>query len=230
MPRATAANASAATTPSGYTPVALVRGKQNQLLLKLPVNGKTPVIVLDTGSPVTCVDESKSKVFNLAPPPANSPPAQTSVIVNGVAHKTAVAPVLNFGRKRCKISPVVLIDLSALNQMLKSRHDYPNDAILGLDTMHALHAVVDCGTGRLLLPDSAQSSKLLEARLRQDGWTEIPMHVDQGHLVVRGSANRYAVDFIVDTGSPVSVLDKAFCAKHKIALNDETFSPQGNPL
>lgn len=218
-------SSAAAPNPAGsdYTSLTLVRGKQNQLLLKLPVNDKSPLFVLDTGSPVTCVDDSKSKLFKLAPAEGNGS-SQATVMVNGMQHNLALIPSLVFGPVEVQNLPVVLVDLSPLNKMLKSRRDFPNDAILGLDTMRILGAVIDCGTGKLLLPKSEQSSKRLVARLKEGGWTEIPMHVDQGHLVVRGSANRYSLDFIVDTGSPVSVLDRAFCTKHKITLNDESFS------
>lgn len=215
----------AAPGPAGtdYTSLTLVRGKQNQLLLKLPVDDKNPMLVLDTGSPVTCVDDSKSKLFKLTPATSNGS-AQSTVMVNGMQHKLAIAPSLTFGPVQVQNLPVVLVDLSPLNQMLKARRDYANDAIFGLDTLRILGAVIDCGAGKLLLPKTEQSAKHLEARLKQGGWTEIPMRIDQGHLVVRGMANRYSLDFIVDTGSPVSVLDRDFCSKHKIALNDQSFS------
>ena len=219
--RLVAAASGAATVD--YTSLPLLRGKENQLLLRLPVDANTPVMVLDTGSPITCVDSSKAKSFKLVPPPANSS-SPTSVTVNGVQHNLAVAPSLNFGPEQVQNLPVVLIDLSALNQMLKSRHDHPNDAILGLDTMHALRAVIDCGTGRLMLPNSANSASQLSAKLKRAGWMEIPMRVDQGHLLVRGTVNRSSLDFIVDTGSPVSVVDRTFCDKHHIVLNDQSFS------
>ena len=222
-PRSHAAPAPSNPAGTDYTALPLIRGKENQLLLRLPVDDKTPMMVLDTGSPITCVDESKSKLFKLTPPPANSS-SPTSVTVNGVQHKLAIAPSLTFGPEQIQNLPVVLIDLGALNQMLKSRHDRSNDAILGLDTMQALRVVIDCGSGRLLLPNSLQSASRLEAKLRQTGWVEIPMRVDQGHLIVRGSVNRSSLSFIVDTGSPVSVLDKTFCSKHRITLNDQSFS------
>jgi len=41
---------------------------------------------------------------------------------------------------------------------------------------------------------------------------------------VRGTVNRSSLDFIVDTGSPVSVVDRTFCDKHHIVLNDQSFS------
>jgi predicted aspartyl protease len=208
---------------SDYTSLALIRGKENQLLLRLPVDDKKPIMVLDTGSPVTCVDESKSKMFNLVSSSENGS-SPMSVTVNGMRHRIAIAPSLIFGPLQVQNLPVVLIDLGSLNQMLKARHDHPNDAILGLDTLHALHAVIDCGTGQLLLPNGPQSADNLETKLKQDGWMEIPMRVDQGHLVVHGSVNRSSLDFVVDTGSPVSVLDQAFSRSHHITLTDQSFA------
>ena len=209
---------------SEYTSLPLIRGKQNQLLLHLPVDGSKPYIVLDTGSPITCVDESKSQMFKLVSSSTNGS-SPMSVMVNGVRHRIAIAPKLDFGPVEVQNLPVVLIDLGSLNQMLKARKDHSNDAILGLDTLHSLHAVIDCGAGRLLLRNTdARGTGQLGAKLKQAGWTEISMRTDAGHLVVSGAVNRWSLDFILDTGSPVSVVDQAFVRAHKIALNDQTFS------
>lgn len=205
-----------------YLSLPLSRGKENQLLLRLPAHGRNATIALDTGSPITCVDESKGRLFNLTPSStANTPPL--GVVVNGIRHRVAIVPLLMFGELQVRDIPVVLIDLSELNKVLRSRRDRANDAILGLDTMRALGAVIDCGSERLLL--RAQSDNgALAAKLKRGGWHEVPMSMSEGHLVVSGAANGVPVQFIVDTGSPVSVLDHGFARNHRISLSDSSFA------
>lgn len=209
---------------SDYATLPLLRGKQNQLMLRMAAPGGSAYVVLDTGSPITCVDEAKSKLFQLvASSKQNAAPV--SVIVNGERHRVAIAPSMKFGNAvEIQNLPVVMVDLGGLNQMLKSRSDHPNDAIIGLDTLHALNAVIDCGNGRLLLRNNPGASARLAARLKRQGWTEIPMDLTGAHLVVRGAVNRIPLDFVVDTGSPVSVLDQAFARSHKITLTEQSFS------
>lgn len=209
---------------SDYSALPLLRGQQNQLMLRMSAPGGSAYVVLDTGSPITCVDEAKSKLFGLVPSSKQNA-APVSVIVNGERHRIAIAPSMKFGSAvEIQNLPVVMVDLGALNQMLKSRKDRPNDAIVGLDTLHALNAVLDCGNGRLLLPNNSGGAARLGARLKREGWTEIPMQLSGAHLVVHGTVNRVPLDFVVDTGSPVSVLDQAFARSHKIALTEQTFS------
>jgi len=204
-----------------YTTLPLLRGKENQLLLRLPANGRAATIALDTGSPVTCVDESKSKLFNLKPSSTeNSPPM--GITVNGIRHRVATIPLLLFGNLQVRDIPVVLIDLTDLNQVLKARRDRQNDAILGLDTMHSLGAVIDCGGDRLILRQNEDNGSF-GAMLKRAGWREVPMHLNEGHLIVNGFANHIPTQFIIDTGSPVTVLDQNFCKVHKVTLSDAAF-------
>ena len=218
---APSAMAEVALSRQDYMSLPLIRGKQNQLLLRLPANGRTATIALDTGSPVTCLDESKAKLFNLASTATDDSPPR-GIVVNGTRHRVGIVPVLVFGGLQVRDMPVVLIDLGDLNEVLRSRHDRPNDAILGLDTMHELGAVIDCGADRLLLRQQ-QDTGQFGALLKRGGWHEIPMHLNEGHLVVNGFVQHNPVQFIVDTGSPVTVLDQAFCKAHKITLSDKSF-------
>lgn len=218
---ATSASAAVSLPADAYISLPLSRGKQNQLLLRLPANGRSAVIALDTGSPVTCLDESKAKLFNLAPTSTDGKPPQ-GLIVNGTRHRLGTVPLLLFGSMQVRDVPVVLIDLSDLNQVLRARHDKANDAILGLDTMHDLGAVIDCGADRLLLREKDDSGQF-GAMLKRGGWHEITMHLNEGHLVVNGFVQHVPVQFIVDTGSPVTVLDQDFCKAHRITLSDKSF-------
>jgi predicted aspartyl protease len=221
---ACAAQAAAPHFPSrDFVALPLSRGKQNQLVLRLPANGRDAVITLDTGSPVSCVDESKAKLFNLRSSATDGKPPM-SVMVNGQRHRIAIVPSLNMGVLEVQNMPVVLINLGDLNQMLRARHDLQNDAILGLDMLHTLHAIIDCGSQRLILPRNPDGNAQAAALLKQGGWQEVPLRLNDAHITAPGSVQRVPLTFIVDTGSPVTVLDQGFSKSHHIALDDRSFS------
>src|SRR5581483_6251619 len=59
------------------------------------------------------------------------------------------------------------------------------------------------------------------------GWSPVPMRLGNGHLVVNSRVNTSPATLLVDTGSPVSALDRGFCAQHRIESERGVFSSQG---
>src|SRR5207253_870781 len=49
----------------------------------------------------------------------------------------------------------------------------------------------------------------------------------EGHLLADGKVNSAPATFIIDTGSPVSALDRSFCESRRIAVSRQTFSSRG---
>lgn len=198
-------------------------GKESKLMASARASGGNVRMELDTGAPITCVDQSSSTRFGLVPSSTGSTPPIT-VMLNGSRHGVAIIPTLYFGPAQVRNIPVALVDLRELNGVLRSRHERPNDAIMGLDALQIMHAVIDCGSQRLLLRTQAGNGDTLGRMLAGAGWREIPMHLQDEHLVVSASVNRKKIDFIVDTGSPISSLDLGFCQYQRIALSERKFS------
>ena len=53
------------------------------------------------------------------------------------------------------------------------------------------------------------------------------MHMNEGHLAVHARVNGMRTEVVVDTGSPVSVLDRGFSKARGIELTRRAFASQG---
>jgi predicted aspartyl protease len=206
--------------------VPLLQGSQGQPLLRGQINGKDAILYVDTGAPVTCVDESKARRFEF-PALEWSDKTQITVNANGADHRVTLISNLRLGALRIENTPAVLIDFRELNRAIRATRDRPNDAILGLEILTALGAVIDFDASEILVKTHAGKATALGARLKASGWTEIPMRLNEGHFTVRATVNQTVTELIVDTGSPVSVLDRAFCKTHAVPLTRRTFSSRG---
>ena len=177
---------------------------------------------MDTGAPVTCANESKGALFHFQPvPPGGGSP---TLILNGERHRMAFIPQLEFGGVRVRGFSVALVNLSSLNTSLARNGDRADDAILGLDALTSLHAVIDCGARRLFLHPDSSRGIVPVAKLKAAGWREIPMRIQDQHLTVACLVNGKPARFLVDTGAPISVIDTAFCRKKNIPVRQRTFS------
>jgi predicted aspartyl protease len=208
---------------ANYISVPLSSGKENKLLSNARASGGNVRMELDTGAPITCVDQSKSTLFGLVSSSTDSAPP-IIIMLNGTRHRIAIIPALRFGTVQVRNIPAALIDLRELNGVLRSRHERPDDAILGIDALQAMHAVIDCGSQRLLLRSQPDSGNKLGRMLEAAGWRGIPMHIQDLHLVVSASVNHKQTGLIVDTGSPLSVMDRGLCQYQRIALSEQMFS------
>lgn len=222
----TAAQASAARlhlSDTDYVSVPLIGGKENKLLVNAQTSGGKVRMELDTGAPITCVEQSKATLFGLVSSSTDSTSPMT-VMLNGLRHRIAIIPALRFGTVETRNIPAALINLRELSGAPRSRHERPNDAILGLDALQSTHAVIDCGSRRLLLNTQSGGEDPWERSLKAFGWREIPMRLQDEHLVVSAFVNHKETGFIVDTGSPVSAMDLRFCRHQRITLSDRMFS------
>jgi predicted aspartyl protease len=224
---AQAAPAPQAVAASNYIALPLSPGSQGQPMLQAEINGKKALIYVDTGAPVMCVDESKSRRYNLGALAFGEERKPLTVNANGAGHLVTLISSLRAGGLHLENTPAVLIDFREINRVLRGSRDRPNDAIMGLEILTGLGAILDFESGRLLVKTGATQPGAFGAKLRAGGWTEIPMHLNEGHLAVRVVVNKTPTEFIVDTGSPTSVLDREFCKAHDVPLSRRMFSSRG---
>lgn len=203
--------------------IPLNSGRENKLTVNAQAHGGNVRMELDTGAPITCVDQSSATRFALVPTSTDGD-SPIAVTLNGARHRIAIIPTLRFGPVLTENIPVALVDLRELNGVLRSRRERPNNAILGLDALQSMHAVIDCGSKRLLLKMQTGPDNPLGRMLEKAGWRGIPMRLQDEHLIVRATVNRKQIDFVVDTGSPISAIDRRICQYQRIALSDRMFS------
>lgn len=213
------------TTFADYRAIPLLRGRQGQPLLRATINDRAALIYLDTGSPVTCVDESQASAYGLAAL-AREDHTPITVNANGSSHHVALIPRMMLGPLGLENIPAVLIDFHDINRAIRAARDKPSDAILGLETLSGAKAIVDFPNKRLLVNRGAQGSTFAAA-MKASGWTEIPLHLNEGHLATEAMVNKTPAELLIDTGSPTSVLDSGFTRAHPLPLARGTFSSRG---
>lgn len=210
-----------------YLALPLLHGRQGQPLLRAKINGRAALVYLDTGSPVTCVDESQAAAFRLTPL-AGENRALITVNANGSDHRVTFIESMSFGTLQLEHTPAVLIDFREINRAIRASREKPTDAILGLETLAGAKAIVDFHDSRLLVKTNPGLPRRAFAdTLKAAGWTEIPMHLNEAHLAVDATVNNTRAELLVDTGSPASVLDRAFVRAHPLPLARSVFASSG---
>jgi len=187
--------------------IGLDRSVSRKFLLRASAPGGTASFLLDTGAPVSCAEVTKAALFKFQP-------QSQSIMMNGQHDKMSLIPQIDFGGLVVKNFPAVLVDLSAMNQSHQRNGDRTGDAILGLDALSRLHAVIDCGAGRLFLHTGPAPGEV------PSGWRAIPMQLVARHLLVPVTLNGFQTFFMVDTGSPASIIDSALCSSQRIPVGD----------
>ncbi len=209
-----------------YVAVPFSVGHQNKFFIDAKINGKNASLVLDTGAPITCLDASRARSFNLRPFDGSAT-VPASVVANGQRHRVTIVPSLALPPLKFTNTPAALIDLRDINRQIGATRDLRCDGIIGLDVLIAMHAVVDCRNGAIYFKMNPDAKSPFPRLLREGGWSAIPLHLAENHLVVQGRVNGAMATFVVDTGAPITALDREFCRQHKIVPTRETFRSRG---
>lgn len=191
------------TPHTGYLPddpatarVRLSRSRDGKLLFRAKAPGGRAWFLVDTGAPITCAEISKASVFQFKPVPLGAGPS--AILMNGQQGRMALIPQLEFGGVTQKDVPVVGVDLFG---MIRQANCSRYDGILGLDDLIRSHAVIDFGNRTLFMHAQSARGKI------PAGWQAVPMRVVGNHLVVPAAINGVASALIVDSGSPVTLID-----------------------
>jgi len=122
-----------------YIPVQLAVIPSGHHLVSVKLNGKKGLFILDTGASNTCVDEAKAKHFKLKLKDTDhkATGAGTTEIDIQLAKKNR----LKIGDWKIKKLPVVVMDLSHINQAL-SMFEIEIDGIVGADVLRSGKGVI----------------------------------------------------------------------------------------
>lgn len=221
------------TKTADYVVAPLKLGNQNQLVVETKVNGKPGIFVVDTGAPLSCLNEERAAYFGLKPFLGNKriPP---TVVANGRLHRVAQVSSWRLGGVEIQDIPVILIDIDEVERRPDAANGSSSpqiDGIIGLDLLCALGALVDYSGGDLYLKTNFENNsdrkKAFEKAMLRGGWSSVPMQMRKGHFIVESTVNGNRALFIVDTGAPVSVVDREFCKKAKLPMSAKTLSAKG---
>lgn len=206
-----------------YEALPLIRSSQNHLLVRAEVNGKSALLGVDTGAPVSAISLNRREHFGLAPINGKSDiPARLSI--NGAFNSVAIARNLRLGALNLVDEPLVLVDLGGLRRSSK-RNEI--DGILGADILFPTKALLDCQRQILVLKINPSVPGTIPG-FDFSGFRRIPMHVSDGfNLYVDGSVNGRAAKLMVDTGAFTTLLHSRFVRGMRIPMRETPFSSSG---
>jgi predicted aspartyl protease len=206
-----------------YEMLPLIRSAQNHLLVRAQINGKTALLGVDTGAPVSAVALSRRAHFGMAPINSKST-LPTRLSINGAFNSVGIARNLRLGALNLVDEPMVMVDLGGLRRSNK-RDEI--DGILGADILFPTNAVLDCQRQILILKINPTVPGTIPG-FDLSGFRRIPIHVSDGfNLYVDGSVNGRKARLMVDTGAFATLLHSRFVRGMKIPLRETPFSSSG---
>jgi len=220
---------SAASKPKShpqFEALPLTRSGQNHLLVRAQVNGRSAVLLVDSGAPATLIDSRRRSDFKLAGV-GNNPELPTSVLINGVADKLAIVHSLRLGALDIVDIPVVVANVSSPHRVARMLREQQIDGILGVDVLFGTKAVMDCQDQVLILnmfPEAGARDPQLDLR----GFHKMPIYVNDGfNLFVNSSVNGTRARLLVDTGAVMTTLHLPFVRQLRIPYYETAFTSSG---
>jgi predicted aspartyl protease len=207
---------------SEFDALPLVRSRQNHLLVRAYINGKSAWLGVDSGAPVSAIAVNRREHFGVAGITGN-PSLPSRVQINGAFNNVGIVKKLRLGSIELVDEPVVLIDLGGSTKAGRLLEEQEIDGILGADILFPTKAVIDCNRRLLFLktdPDVAGSVPGIDHR----GFQAVPIQVSEGfNLYVDGAVNGRAAKLMVDTGSFATLLHRSFVKRMKIPTRETAF-------
>jgi predicted aspartyl protease len=208
------------TQPTLYEALPLVRSSQNHLLVRVEINGKAAMLLVDTGAPLSAVAIDRATHFKMDPVSAKSR-IPSRLNINGAFNSMSVARNLRLGDLNLVDEAMVLIDFSYLRKSPDNRDQFEreSDGILGTDILSPLTAVLDYD--RMLLVFK------MDPRIRGPvpGFDfrrhrRVRMHESEGYnLYVDGKVNGTKARLMVDTGAFATLFHSQFVRRMNIPMH-----------
>jgi len=201
----------------------LERSSQNHLIVRAEINGKSALLGVDTGAPVSAISTSRRGHFGMsALPGASKLPARLRI--NGGFNRVTIAKKLRLGALTLLDEPMVAIDLRAPARSAQEFHEQELDGILGADILFPTQAVLDCDAQVLFMkidPDTPGTIPGINHR----GWKNIPIRVTKGwNLYVDGQLNGQPAQLMVDTGAFTTLIHRPFVRQMRLQLRDTPYA------
>ena len=191
-----------AAAQSGVAPVQMVRGRENHLLVPVNVNGQSAHLLLDTGSDVTFIEESRAKALGVRIGGAE-------IVSGGRGFPRGTVDNLRVGNLSLGQTQVALYDPAQFRGPVPGKGGKPADGILGLDLLRRYKAVINCRTQQLFLQSGPAPRLNLTDTTRALGFTRIPIHDSaRGFISVPCEIAGKAGAVIIDTGAFVTVFNE----------------------
>lgn len=125
----------------GYCKLKLKVTKTNHLEVRATINGIKGKFILDTGASSSCVGFEAIARFNLKV--KNSEITAVGAGASGMATKISKSNTLKLGQWQKEKMPLILFNLTHVNQGLINHNAAPVDGIIGADVLKKGKAIID---------------------------------------------------------------------------------------
>src|SRR5437588_11145317 len=199
-----------------FEALSLQRSPQNHLIVRVFINGKSAMLGVDTGAPVSAIATSRRQHYGLSPIPGTSklPPR---LMINGAFNAVGIAKSLRIGALNLVDEPMVAINLGPESRAARIRGEQEIDGIIGADILFPTRAVLDCERQLLILKTNPEVFGSVPGFDRR-GLRAVPIQVsDDYNLYVNGSVNGKSDWLQIDTGSFANLLFRTFVRRMRIA-------------
>jgi hypothetical protein len=223
-----AANRPAVTQPAldsniVFQALPLERSRQNHFLVRAEINGKSAILGVDSGAPVSAISATRAAYFGVGSLPRSST-LPSRLRINGGYNRVTIAHHLRLGALILVDEPLVSIDLRTPARAAQEFHEQELDGILGADILFPTQAVLNCEEQLLLMkidPDAPGTVPGVNHR----GWKNIPIRVTQGwNLYVDGKLNGKAAQLMIDTGAFTTLIHRPFVDEMRLHLRDTPYA------
>jgi predicted aspartyl protease len=219
VPLVTFARVSSRVEAPLYEALPLLRSSQNHLLVRVEINGKPAMLLVDTGAPLSAVAIDRATHFKMDPVSARSR-IPSRLNINGAFNAMSVARNLRLGALSLVEEAMVLIDFSYLRKSPDNQDQFEreSDGILGTDILSPLMAVLDYDRMLLVFKmDPRVAGPVPGFNFR--GHRRVRMHESEGYnLYVDGKVNGTKARLMVDTGAFATLLHSQFVRRMNIPM------------
>ncbi|MFL6568028.1 MAG: aspartyl protease family protein [Chthoniobacterales bacterium] len=185
------------------TPVQMVRGPENHLLVPATINGHAAGLLLDTASEISFLQQDRAQQFGLDATGGKLKAGETLFPAAAIDNFTCGPSA--FGRVE-----FALFDPKQFRGPVPGKGGKAADGIIGLDLLRRFGAVINCRTQQLYFRTKGSGSANLDATARAQGLTRVRLEpTPHGFISVPCTIGTRAGALYLDTGAFVTVFDRA---------------------
>ncbi len=201
----------------GFRGIHLLRGSQNHLLIFTKVNGSFAMFGVDTGAPITAFNSESGELFKVRAVPPGAP-IPSSIRIGGQPVPIGLVDDLQAGDVKLGIRPVALVNLSHINEakLYVNGRRRVMEGLIGADTLLDYSCVLDYARQQLSFKMESTGASHLASSMARSGYTRVPMAIEQGHFTVPCLLEGHPYRMVVDTGSFITLVDRAFMRRQGV--------------
>lgn len=138
-----------------------MEGQQSHIAVEAVINGKSALMIIDTGASNCVLDADRASQFGLDHEPSFRSDSAIGIGAESLSVSLSRCEHFELGEFRMEKFPFVLLDLGTINETFGKAGCGPVDGIIGTDLLLAANAVIDYKSATILFRGSKRSLQRL---------------------------------------------------------------------